>query len=242
MQVGRRAQHAQRFGRDLRTDAVAREHGDDVPGHAGTPRQAPRGGARTRRSGAPRAASGRSRRVLAAASRGDTRRSRSRHRIPAPSRTRAAHQIHRQLVAAAGAAAPREAAPGPPRSGRRPAASRSGSSCRRRCRRRTGAMMARKPYSASAQGACSRELPQPKFAPAIRIVAPAAAGRLSSNAGIGRAVGEIAPVVEQRRPEAGPLDPLEELLRDDLVGVDVGSRQRDGASGVGRRRAAYAPG
>ena len=31
------------------------------------------------------------------------------------------------------------------------------------------------------------------------------------------------PVVEQELAEAGPLDPLQELLRDDLVGVDVGA-------------------
>jgi len=36
-----------------------------------------------------------------------------------------------------------------------------------------GATMARKPPSASAHAACSRELPQPKFAPAMRIAAPA---------------------------------------------------------------------
>ncbi len=39
----------------------------------------------------------------------------------------------------------------------------------------------------------------------------------------GRALlGVVAPVVEQELAEAGPLDALEELLRDDLVGVDVG--------------------
>ena len=31
------------------------------------------------------------------------------------------------------------------------------------------------------------------------------------------------PVVEEELAEAGPLDPLEELLGDDLVGVDVGA-------------------
>src|SRR3954468_3340942 len=31
------------------------------------------------------------------------------------------------------------------------------------------------------------------------------------------------PVVEEELAEAGPLDPLEELLRNDLVGVDVGA-------------------
>ena len=39
-----------------------------------------------------------------------------------------------------------------------------------------------------------------------------------------------APIKEKKRPEAGPLDSLEELLGDDLVGVDVRSAQgRDAA-------------
>jgi hypothetical protein len=36
---------------------------------------------------------------------------------------------------------------------------------------KSGAMMQRMPKSSSAQGACSREEPQPKFGPAIRISA-----------------------------------------------------------------------
>src|SRR5216110_489354 len=49
-----------------------------------------------------------------------------------------------------------------------------------------GAMMARKPYCASAQTACSREDPHPKFGPVTRIVAPCASGRLSSKSGSAR--------------------------------------------------------
>src|SRR6266581_2283569 len=49
-----------------------------------------------------------------------------------------------------------------------------------------GAMMARNPYCASAHTACSREDPQPKFGPVNRIVAPCAAGRLSSKSGLAR--------------------------------------------------------
>src|SRR2546423_11230967 len=49
-----------------------------------------------------------------------------------------------------------------------------------------GAMMARKPYCPSAQTACSREDPHPKFGPVTRIVAPRASGRLSSNFGSAR--------------------------------------------------------
>src|SRR5205814_5213246 len=43
---------------------------------------------------------------------------------------------------------------------------------------------------------------------------------------IGRAVGPKAPVVEQRRPEPRALHPFQELLWNDLIGVDVGARQR----------------
>src|SRR5713101_103449 len=52
-----------------------------------------------------------------------------------------------------------------------------------------GARMAWNPYSASAQGACSREEPPPKFEPATRIEAPCAAGRFSSKAGSGEPSG-----------------------------------------------------
>jgi hypothetical protein len=40
--------------------------------------------------------------------------------------------------------------------------------------------------------------------------------------GVVRAVVTKPPVEEQVLPEAGPLDPLEELLGDDLIGIDVG--------------------
>src|SRR5260221_11705708 len=39
-------------------------------------------------------------------------------------------------------------------------------------------------------------------------------------------VPSLAPVVEEELAEAGPLDALQELLRDDLVGVDVRHRER----------------
>src|SRR5690606_21881387 len=44
---------------------------------------------------------------------------------------------------------------------------------------------------------------------------------------------QVAPLVEQVRAEAGALDRLEELLGDDLVGVDVGAVQRGDQAGVG---------
>lgn len=43
---------------------------------------------------------------------------------------------------------------------------------------------------------------------------------------------QIAPLVEQIRPEAGALDRLEKLLGNDLVGIDVGAIQRRDQSGV----------
>jgi len=47
---------------------------------------------------------------------------------------------------------------------------------------------------------------------------------------IGRAIRQIAPIEKSGRPEAGALDALEELLGDDLIGIDVGARQRGDAS------------
>src|SRR6185295_10958120 len=48
---------------------------------------------------------------------------------------------------------------------------------------KSGAMMHRMPKSRNAHGACSRELPQPKFGPPIRICAPRNALRLRTNPG-----------------------------------------------------------
>ena len=45
-----------------------------------------------------------------------------------------------------------------------------------------------------------------------------------------------APVEEQELPVAGPLDPLQERLRDDLVGVDVGAVEHRDAPGRRRER------
>src|SRR5580698_11596503 len=41
----------------------------------------------------------------------------------------------------------------------------------------------------------------------------------------------VAPVVEEEVAVAGALDALEELFGDDLVGVDVGERHRNGGAG-----------
>src|SRR5207247_279228 len=45
-------------------------------------------------------------------------------------------------------------------------------------------------------------------------------------------VGPKPPVGEEGRPEAGALHPLQELLGNDLVGVDVGAWQRGHGAGV----------
>ncbi len=97
---------------------------------------------------------------------------------------------------------------------------------------KSGAMTQRMPKSSSAQGACSRDEPQPKFSCAIRICArrdtvpgsarnPAARRRPASKRS----------GVEQMHAEAGALDGLQEARRNDLVGIDIGQRQRRGDAG-----------
>ena len=82
-----------------------------------------------------------------------------------------------------------------------------------------GATIASKPKSWSAQSACSREEPQPKLRPGDQDRV-----RLELDLAVAD------PVVEEELAEAGALDPLQELLRDDLVGVDVGAvEHRDAA-------------
>ena len=67
----------------------------------------------------------------------------------------------------------------------------------------------------SAQAACSREEPQPKFASGEQDLGARAVGPFSSKSG------SLHPVEEEELAEAGALDPLQELLRDDLIRVDV---------------------
>src|SRR5439155_630153 len=57
-------------------------------------------------------------------------------------------------------------------------------------------------------------------------------GPVELEPGIHAAVGAEAPIVEQGRTEAGALHPLQELLRNDLVGVDIGARQRGHGAAV----------
>ena len=75
-----------------------------------------------------------------------------------------------------------------------------------------GAMTASKPKSASAQTACSREEPRAEVRPGDE-----------DRVGLELDLAVADPVVEEELAEAGPLDPLQELLGDDLVGVDVGA-------------------
>jgi hypothetical protein len=79
-----------------------------------------------------------------------------------------------------------------------------------------GATIASKPQSWSAQGACSRDEPQPKLRPARRNLRALRLGPVELEAGL------LRPVVEEELSEARAFDALEELLRDDLVRVDVG--------------------
>ena len=46
-----------------------------------------------------------------------------------------------------------------------------------------------------------------------------------------RTVLDAAPVIEEKIFVAGALNPLQELLGDDLVGIDVGQGQRGGGAG-----------
>ena len=86
-----------------------------------------------------------------------------------------------------------------------------------------GAITARNPWSSIAHGACSRLEPHPKFAPGEQDRGPGVALVVEDEVGV------LAPLVEQERAEPGALDPLQVLRGDDLVGVDVGSVQRQGA-------------
>ena len=47
-----------------------------------------------------------------------------------------------------------------------------------------------------------------------------------------RAVVVKSPIEEEKLPEAGPLDPLQELLGDDLVGIDTRPIQRQDETGM----------
>ena len=65
----------------------------------------------------------------------------------------------------------------------------------------------------------------PKFSPASRMLAPWTRLRTKS--------GSCRHSLNRPCAEAGALDPLEPVARDDLVGVDVAAAQRGGGAGVG---------
>ena len=77
-----------------------------------------------------------------------------------------------------------------------------------------------------AHTACSRDEPVPKLGPATRIV-----GARRNCGVVQHEVAVVAPLGEQAGAEAGALDPLEPVARDDLVGVDVGAVERHGGAG-----------
>ena len=95
-----------------------------------------------------------------------------------------------------------------------------------------GAMSTRKPKSSKAQGACSRLEPQPKLRRANRMLAPVSFGWFNSNSGFGEPSSMKSPIEEQILAEAGPLDPLQKLLGNDLIGIDVGPVHRGDQAGV----------
>ena len=57
-------------------------------------------------------------------------------------------------------------------------------------------------------------------------------GLVEFELGVRCTVGKEPPVEEEKLPEACPLDPLEELLGNDLIGVDVGPVERGDDAGV----------
>ena len=90
-------------------------------------------------------------------------------------------------------------------------------------------MMARMPKSSSVQGACSRLEPLPKLRRATRIEALPVGRLVEHEVGILDRLGvvKIAALVKEMHAEALAVDRKQELLRDDLVGVDVGRRRAE---------------
>jgi hypothetical protein len=57
-------------------------------------------------------------------------------------------------------------------------------------------------------------------------------GLIQLEFGVARAVFGPGPVLKQKLAESGPLDPLQKLLRNDLVSIHVGPIHRHDAAGV----------
>src|SRR5207248_2329637 len=96
----------------------------------------------------------------------------------------------------------------------------------RRCENRTEAVLAERPHRVLARRAAAEILPREQDARAP------SDGMVELEVRIRAAVGPESPVVEQGRPEPGALDPPQELLRHDLVGVHVGAGQGRHPTGV----------
>ena len=90
----------------------------------------------------------------------------------------------------------------------------------------SGAITARKPASSSAHTACSRELPHPKLLRATKIDAPWYRGLFSTKSLFSLPSRITPPIDKQPAPQPGAHDRLEELLRDDLIGIDIGAIER----------------
>src|SRR6185312_7749570 len=61
-------------------------------------------------------------------------------------------------------------------------------------------------------------------------------GPVELEAGVEGTIASKAPIVEQECAEAGALDPLQKLLGNDLVGINVGSLKRRYPTGVRAKR------
>ncbi len=83
---------------------------------------------------------------------------------------------------------------------------------------------ARNPYCVSAQGACSRELPQPKLSPASNIWHGFRLRFVQNEIRLRLAIGVVAPVAEKLIAQAVFRNGLQESRRDDLIGIDVVAR------------------
>src|SRR6185312_15585846 len=86
------------------------------------------------------------------------------------------------------------------------------------------AAIAQRPWGVFARGATSEVFRCQKDACAF------VARCIENELRIRRAVGRKAPVIEEELPEAGAFDALQELLGNDLVGIDVDAIERDNDS------------
>ena len=91
----------------------------------------------------------------------------------------------------------------------------------RRCRRSSARSRSGTPNASSAQTACSRELPHPKFSPPTRIWAPAYRSSLRTNVGSGRPSGRYRHDSKRNWPECLGWVVDQAVDADDHVGVDV---------------------